>query len=292
MGSFCYMRIGAKKTERRVCMNMMKKMMALGVSLLMLGLVVAGCGQSAAPAKPEAKPAASRIDQIKKNGKLILATGNYRPFEYHDEKTNKIVGYDIDVAEAIAKKIGVPLEVQEMQFTGLIPSLQNGQADLVIAAMYITPQRSEVVDFADPYMDTGMVVVVRKDDTAIKGPDDLKGKVVGVKTGATSEKVAQDMNEKGAKIEIKSYKETVDYLLDLQNGRLDAAINDLLNQLEYNKANPTVKIVGEAFTKAQLGIAVKKGDKELADLANSVLKEMKQNGEAEKLYQKWLIGTK
>lgn len=276
-------------------MSTMKKTLLLMIGLLMLALVAAGCGGAPAKTekKPEGKPAAvSRIDQIKKNGKLILATGNYRPFEYHDEKTNKIIGYDIDVAEAIAKKIGVPLEVKEMQFTGLIPTLQNGQADLVIAAMYITPARQEVVDFADPYMDTGMVVAVRKDDTAIKGPDDLKGKVVGVKTGATSEKVAQDMNEKGAKITIKSYKETVDYLLDLQNGRLDAAINDLLNQLEYNKVNPTVKVVGEPFTKAQLGIAAKKGDKELVDLVNSVLKELKQNGEADKLYKKWLIGTK
>jgi ABC-type amino acid transport substrate-binding protein len=276
-------------------MKNLKKTLLLVLGLLVLALAAAGCGGTPAKsdAKPETKPAAvSRIDQIKKNGKLILATGNYRPFEYHDEKTNKIIGYDIDVAEAIAKKIGVPLEVTEMQFTGLIPSLQNGQADLVIAAMYITPQRKEVVDFADPYMDTGMVVAVRKDDTAIKGPNDLNGKVVGVKTGATSEKVAQEMNEKGAKITIKSYKETVDYLLDLQNGRLDAAINDLLNQLEYNKANPTVKIVGDPFTKAQLGIAAKKGDKELIDLVNTVLKELKQNGEAEKMYQKWLIGTK
>ena len=272
----------------------MKKPLILLLGILLLALAATGCG--GAPAKPEAKkdakPAMSRIDQIKKNGKLILATGNYRPFEYHDEKTNKVIGYDIDVAEAIAKKIGVPLEVKEMQFTGLIPTLQNGQADLVIAAMYITPARKEVVDFADPYMDTGMVVAVRKDNTTIKGPKDLNGKVVGVKTGATSEKVAQELNEKGAKITIKSYKETVDYLLDLQNGRLDAAINDLLNQLEYNKVNPNVKIVGEPFTKAQLGIAVKKGDKELLDLINTVLKELKQSGEAEKLYKKWLIGTK
>ncbi len=271
----------------------MKKVMALLLGMLMVALLAAGCGQSSPPAKSDAKPATvSRIDQIKKNGKLILATGNYRPFEYHDEKTNKIIGYDIDVAEAIAKKIGVPLVVQEMQFTGLIPSLQNGQADFVIAAMYITPQRREVVDFAEPYMDTGMVVAVRKDDTAIKGPNDLNGKVVGVKTGATSEKVAQDLNAKGAKITIKSYKETVDYLLDLQNGRLDAAINDLLNQLEYNKANPSIKVVGEPFTKAQLGIAVKKGDKELLDLINTVLKELKQSGESEKLYKKWLLGGK
>ena len=94
-------------------MKTVKKSLLLMISLLMLTLAAAGCGQSPAPAKPEAKPApVSRIDQIKKNGKLILATGNYRPFEYHDEKTNKIIGYDIDVAEAIAKKIGVPLVIQ------------------------------------------------------------------------------------------------------------------------------------------------------------------------------------
>ena len=277
-------------------MKTMKKTLSMLVALMMLALFAAGCGGST-PAKPEAKPEAkpapvSRIDQIKKNGKLILATGNYRPFEYHDEKTNKVIGYDIDVAEAIAKKIGVPLVIQEMQFTGLIPSLQNGQADFVIAAMYITPARREIVDFAEPYMDTGMIVVVRKDDTAIKGPNDLKGKTVGVKAGATSEKVVQEMNEKGAKITIKSYKETVDHNLDLQNGRLDAAVNDLLNQLEYNKTNPALKVVGEPFTKAQLGIAVKKGDKELLDLINVVLKELKASGESEKMYKKWLTGGK
>lgn len=271
----------------------MKKMTALFLGMLLMAMMLAGCGQSSTPAKSDAKPAAaSRIDEIKKKGKLILATGNYRPFEYHDEKTNKVVGYDIDVAEAIAKKIGVPLEIQEMQFTGLIPSLQNGQADFVIAAMYITPQRKEVVDFAEPYMDTGMIVVVRKDENSIKGPSDLNGKTVGVKAGAVSEKVVQEMNEKGAKITIKSYKETVDHNLDLQNGRLDAAVNDLLNQLEYNKTNPALKVVGDPFTKAQLGIAVKKGDKELLDLINTVLKELKQSGESDKLYKKWLTGGK
>lgn len=195
------------------------------------------------------------------------------------------------MAEAIAKKIGVPLEVREMQFTSLIPSLQNAQADLVIAAMYITDQRKEVVDFADPYMDTGMVLAVRSENTDIKSTQDLNGKVVGVKTGATSEKVAQELKEKGIKLEIKSYKETVDYLLDLETGRLDATINDLLNQLEYNKTHPKIKVVGDTFTKASLGIAVKKGDKELLEVINGVLKDMKQSGEADKLYKKWLIGA-
>lgn len=270
-------------------MKKYQKLLGFLSLFVFIALLMTGCGQSNSATKQGSQ---SHIDEIKKNGKLVLATGDYRPFEYHDEKTNKVVGYDIDLAEAIAKKIGVPLEVKEMQFTSLIPTIQNGQADLVIAAMYITDQRKEVVDFADPYMDTGMVLVVKAGDTAIKSVKDLDGKVVGVKAGATSEKVAQELKEKGANITIKSYKETVDYLLDMENGRLDASINDLLNQLEYNKTHPSVKIVGDTFTKASLGIGVKKGDKEMIELINTVLKEMKQNGEAEKLYQKWLIGSK
>jgi len=269
---------------------MRKYKSSLGLVSLLLAtmLLLTACGQAATPATTSAT-ANTRIDQIKKNGKLVLATGNYRPFEYLDDKTSKMVGYDIDVAEAIAKKIGVPLEIKEMQFTSLIPTLQIDQADLVIAAMYITDERKAVVDFADPYMDTGMVLVTRANDAAIKSTKDLDGKVVGVKAGATSEKVAQDLKDKGqATITIKSYKETVDYLLDLEAGRTDASINDLLNQLEYNKTHPNVKIVGDPFTKSSLGIAVKKGDKELLDLVNSVLKDMTQNGEKDNLYKKWL----
>lgn len=272
-------------------MSLLKRFSVLSMLLLFILSLVAGCGQSTASQDKET-PKASHIEAIKKAGKLVLATGNYRPFEYHDEQSNKIVGYDIDVAEAIAKKIGVPLEIKEMQFTSLIPSLQNGQADLVIAAMYITDQRKEVVDFATPYMDTGMVLVVRKDNADITGTKDLNGKIVGVKTGATSEKVAQELKEKGANITIKSYKETVDYLLDLENGRLDVAINDLLNQLEYNKSSDKVKVVGQTFTSSSLGIAAKKGDKDMVDLVNGVLAEMKQNGEADKLYQKWISPEK
>lgn len=272
-------------------MKKYKNIFGLVSMLLVTMLLLTACGQAAKPATtptPAATTANTRIDQIKKNGKLVLATGDYRPFEYHDEKTNQMVGYDIDVAAAIAKKIGVPLEVKDMQFTSLIPTLQIGQADLIIAAMYITDERKAIVDFADSYMDTGMVLVTRADDTAIKSTKDLDGKVVGVKAGATSEKIAQDLKGKGQKLEIKSYKETVDYLMDLEAGRTDVAINDLLNQLEYNKTHPKVKIVGDPFTKSSLGIAVKKGDKELVDLINSVLKEMTQNGETANLYKKWL----
>lgn len=232
----------------------------------------------------------SRIEQIKANGKLVIATSNYYPFEYLDPKTQKLVGYDIDLGQAIADKIGVPVEWKEMQFTALIPSIQNGQVDIGIAAMYITDERKAAVDMSDAYLATGMSLVKRSDDTSINSIDDLDGKVVGVKAGATSEKAANALIEKGVKLEVKAYKDTTDYLSDLKLGRVDVAFNDYMNQMGYNKQYPeaNLTIVGEPFEKAGLGLAVTKGDTELLDLANEVIKELESNGEADKLYEKWL----
>ncbi len=133
-------------------MKKYQNIIAVLISVLLTAVLIAGCGQSSTT-KPSEQ---SHIDQIKKNGKFVVATSAYRPFQFHDEKSNKLIGLNIDMAEAIAKKIGVPLEVIEIPYPSLIPALQNGQADIVIAALYITDQRKEVVDFTDPYMDTGM----------------------------------------------------------------------------------------------------------------------------------------
>lgn len=234
--------------------------------------------------------APSRIDQIKEKGKLVIATGNYYPFEYLDPDTQKLVGYDIDLGQLIADKIGVPVEWKEMQFTALIPSIQNGQVDMGIAAMYITDERKEAVDMSEVYLATGMSLVKRSDDSSIQSIDDIAGKTVGVKAGATSEKAAEDLIAKGVDLKIKAYKDTTDYLLDLQLGRVDIAFNDYLNQMGYNKQHTETKleIVGEPFVEAGLGLAVQKGDQELLDLANQVIQELKDNGEGDKLYEKWL----
>lgn len=231
-----------------------------------------------------------RLEEIQKSGKLVLATGNYIPFEFLDGKTNEMVGYDIDLMRMMADKLGVELEVVDMDFTSLIPTLQSGKADVVCAAMYIKPAREEVVDFATPYMKTGMVLVVPAANDSIMSTDDLTGLRVGAKMGATSEAVLQDLLDKGADFEIVAYNETVDYMLDLETGRIDAAVNDLLNQLEFNKTKKGLKIVGEPFTSAELGIAVQDGDAELLAFINECLAEFSSDGTMDELYAKWIVG--
>lgn len=279
--------------------RMMEKKFSL-VVLLTLILVMAGCSKTEPAAQTVNTPAntntpsstvtPSQIDEIKKKGKLVIATGDYYPFEYLDPATKKLVGYDIDLGQKIADKIGVPVEWKEMQFTALIPSIQNGQADMAIAAMYITEERKQAVDMSDIYLDTGMSLVKRSGDTSVNSMDDLNGKTVGVKAGATSEKAANDLIAKGVKLKVVSYKDTTDYLLDLQLGRVDIAFNDYMNQMGYNKQHKDAKLelVGDPFIKAGLGFAVKKGNTDLLNLANDVIKELKANGQAKELYEKWL----
>ncbi|SMD05268.1 transporter substrate-binding domain-containing protein [Sporomusa malonica] len=220
--------------------------------------------------------------------KLVVATSIYRPFVYLDEKTNQLIGYDIDLANALAKEMGATLEVKVLQFTSLVPALQNNQADIAIAAMYITKDRKEQIDFSRPYVTTDMVLVVRNNDLSIQNIRDLNGKMVGVKTGATSEKVAQSLKEKGIQIIIKSYRESSEYLEDLEKGRLDAVINDRLHQNEYDKHHDSMDIIGEPLMTADLGVAIKKGDKKMLDFINKTIDNMDKSGFSTTLQHKWL----
>lgn len=282
---------------------MMKKIVIF-ISMLLCLMVLGGCAKEVkkteessssvsekTQVEAEVVEEVGRLAEIKESGQLILATGNYRPFEYRDEETNEMVGYDIDLARMFADELGVELIINDMTFTSLIPTLQNGNADLIIAAMYIKPEREEVVDFADSYMDTGVVLVVREETTDIQSVEDLEGKIVGAKLGGTSEKVAQDMLDAGADFTIQTYKENTEVLLDLINKRVDVVINDLLYQLEYNKAQPGLVIIGEPFTKAELGIAVQEGDAELLDFINEMLDQYQEEGTTEALYEKWISGN-
>lgn len=259
--------------------------------LLIMSVMILTLSGAFAKGNTEEVSELNRLEEIQKSGKLVLATGNYIPFEFLDGKTNKMVGYDIDLMRLMADKLGVELEVVDMDFTSLIPTLQAGKADVVCAAMYIKPAREEVVDFATPYMKTGMVLVVSSDNESIMSTDDLTGLRVGAKMGATSEAVLQDLLTAGADFEIVSYNETVDYMLDLETGRIDAAVNDLLNQLEFNKTKEGLKIVGEPFTSAELGIAVKDGDSELLAFINESLVEFSSNGTMDELFNKWIVGN-
>ncbi len=236
------------------------------------------------------------LDLIQTRGVLIVGTAITEPFEFRDPTTSELIGFDVDTAQYIADKLGVKLEWVEMPFANLIPALSDRKVDMTIAAMYIKPEREELVDFSEPYLNTGLVMVARPTlQEQIHTVEDLVGLKVGVKIGATGATLAQELIAEGITLEIKEYKNTFDSFLDLEVGRVDVVFNDYLNSLAYIKdTQADFKIITHASGKINflsqvgLGIAVHQGDQELLEIINSALIEMEEKGTFDQMKETWL----
>jgi polar amino acid transport system substrate-binding protein len=241
----------------------------------------------------------SSLAQTKARGVLIVGTAITKPFVFLDPDTETLVGFDIGVAEWIADELGVKIEWVEMPFAALIPSLRDRKVDMTIAAMYITPEREALVNFAEPYIDTGLVMVVSPElQDRVETAQDLGGLRVGVKIGATGAQLTQDLIARGIALESKEYKHTLDSLLDLEVGRVDVVFNDYLNTLVYlQDSQSDLKIVTDDagqvnfLSHVGLGIAVHEDDQALLGAINAALIEMKRDGVLDRLYETWLMPT-
>lgn len=241
----------------------------------------------------------SSLEQIQTKGILIVGTAITEPFVFHDPHTDALIGLDIDIANYIAEQLGVDIKFIEMPFANLIPALQDAKIDMVIAAMYITPEREILVDFSEPYLDTGLVIVGQADlPEKIKIVQDLEGLKVGVKISATGARLAEELIIQGIDITIIEYKNTLDSFLDLEVGRVDVIFNDYLNTLVYLKnSQAPLEIVTndmdeiEFLSKVGLGIAVSQDNHELLEFINTSLAKMKQDNFFEQTYNTWLFSS-
>jgi polar amino acid transport system substrate-binding protein len=259
-----------------------------GLRKLVAGALVAGVAALAVLAV--AAEAQDRgIDAIKKRGKLIVGTASgYYPFEMVDKK-NELVGFDVDIAKAIAKELGVQVEFQNYAFAGLIPALQAAKIDMVLAGMTATEKRKETVDFSDPYFISGLGMLVSKSVPNIKKPEELdqKGFVIGVSMGTTGDQTASRMFKNAV---VKKFDGSALAGLEVINGKAQAVIHDTPWVAVYNRRNPDkTYAVLEPFTTEPLGIAVPKGNPELVTWLNAFLKRYKDGGEYQKAYQYWFV---
>lgn len=217
---------------------------------------------------------------------LIVATDTaFVPFEF--KQGDKYTGFDIELWDAIAKDIGVTYQLQPMDFSGIIPGLQSKQVDVGIAGITITDQRKQVVDFSDGYYDSGFMLMVPV-NSAIKGPGDLGGKTIAVKTGTAAVDYAK-ANFKNTTLQM--FPNADDAYLEVITGRADAALHDTPNVLYYIKTNGQgrVKAVGPQMQAQQYGIAFAKGS-DLVGKVNAAIAKFKANGTYSALYVKW-FGT-
>jgi polar amino acid transport system substrate-binding protein len=261
-------------------MSRLKKLVACGL---------VACVAALALAVVTAQAQDKGVEAIKKKGTLVVGTASgYYPFEMVDKK-NELVGFDVDIAKAIAKELGVRVEFQNYAFAGLIPALQASKIDMVLAGMTATEKRKETVDFSDAYFISGLGMLVSKSVPNVKKPEDLDKKdyVIGVSMGTTGDQAATRIFKNAT---VKKFDGSALAGLEVINGKAQAVIHDTPWVAIYNRRNQeTTYAVLEPFTTEPLGIAIPKGNPELVTWLNAFLKKYKEAGEYKKSYAYWFV---
>ncbi len=248
--------------------------------VLAVALILASCGGGAGGG-----------DQGGGGGEQITVASDiaYPPFEF--TKNGKPVGFDIDLMREIGKRAGFTPEFKNVTFDGIIPGLGNNLYDAAISAMTITEEREQKVDFSEPYFNADQSLMVQS-GSPVKSVEDIGDGTVGVQIGTTGELKAKEFKQQG-KItgEVRTYDTITDAFAALENGQIDAIINDLPVSLDKaNQSNGTLEVVQNIPTGEQYGIAFPK-DSELVEPVNKALQEIKEDGTYAKIYEEW-IGQK
>ncbi|MBI3998480.1 MAG: basic amino acid ABC transporter substrate-binding protein [Armatimonadetes bacterium] len=213
----------------------------------------------------------------------------YPPFETVDEQ-KKIVGFDPDMMDEICKRVNCKSNFVTTAWDGIFVALGQGQFDAVVSGVTITEERLKTIDFSEPYLQYGQVVLVREDETAISGVDALAGKKVAVQTGTTNDEKATALQKEGKVGEVRRYETFALAVKALINKDVDAVIIDSYAADGYIQVNPgKLKTVGDPFTSETLGIALKKGNTTLKEAFDAALIQMKADGTLDRLYKTWFV---
>jgi polar amino acid transport system substrate-binding protein len=249
--------------------------------LVVAVVITSGCTQSVA------HPGDLSLQTVMDRGKLVAGTyPNINPMTFKDAAGNN-AGHDIDIAREIASDLGVVLEIKDMAlFSDLFKAVKNGEVDIVISAITITPNRTAEMLFSIPYFESGQVIAVRNDYIAIKSVVDLAGKKIGVTRGTTGEKTVLALSYVDPSNVI-SFGMTQDRFEALRNGTIDASVGDYSGTAVIVNNDPSLKIAGTPFTQEYYGIATALGNQALMERINGILREMKRSDRLQEIKGKW-----
>lgn len=206
----------------------------------------------------------------------------FPPYEYYEG--DKIVGIDAEIGALIADKLGMKLEIVDMDFNGIIAAVQNGSIDMGMAGMTVNEERLKSVNFSTSYA-TGVQVVIVKEGSDIKTIDDLAGKKIGVQEATTGDAYAtEDFGEDA----VKRYTNGAAAVADLQNGTVQAVIIDNEPAKAFVAANEGLKILETEYAVEDYAIAVAKGDTELLEKINKAIAELKEEGKIDEIINKYI----
>lgn len=257
----------------------MKKIIIVTIILGLLGgLVACGGGGGGTPSTPT-----SSSDAPSKT--IIVGTAaNYPPMEY--EEGGQIVGFDIDLIKEIARLAGYGVEVKNLPREELFTALKNKEIDVVAAALPITEEAKKEVAFVGPYLEGGQGIVIKKDRTDIRGPQDLAGKKVGVIEGSAGEEALQTLGLEG--VEVSRYTDPTLGLSDVDSGKIDAFINDFAqNSYFIKEMTANLLQIVQKLTAQDYGFAVRQDDHTLREGLSQALQKSKSLKTYEDIYKKW-----
>jgi polar amino acid transport system substrate-binding protein len=234
----------------------------------------------------KAVQASDTLAAVKKKGVLVAGVkDSLPPFGYIDQASRRIVGYDIDFVNAIAKKLGVRVELKPVTSASRMPQLQEGHIDIIAATMTKNAERAKVIDFSHAYFLTGQKFITRKG--SVKSLKDLEGKRIGTAKGSTSE---QNVAKAIPSATVLSFDDYPNAFLALMQGKVSAVTTDeailagILSKAP-NKGQfeiPNIQISDEPY-----GLGMRRGDTHFVNFVNKTLLEMEKSGEAEKIFEKW-----
>lgn len=227
------------------------------------------------------------LKKIKENGKFIVGLDDtFAPMGFRN-KDGKIVGFDIDLAKETAKRIGVEVEFKPCEWDGILFELNSKKIDMVWNGMAITEGRKKKASFSKPYHESGQVVFTKKENRILK-VEELAGKIVGVQLGSTGDLAIQTSSIISKLKEVKKYGTTVEALLDLEAGRIDAVVTSSTSGGYYNSKNKTLNMLSKPLLPGEkTGIAFRKEDVTLREKIDEIMDEMKLDGTYEKIHKKW-----
>ena len=250
----------------------MKKFLHGSVAFLALAALLVACG---------------RKDSTKY---LVMGTdAKFPPFEMRaGGDGSEIVGFDVEVARAIAAKAGLPLKIVEMDFDRLLPALGGGKVDLVLAGMTITSERAEKADFSSPYYRVTQVALVLAGGPVPQSKDDLKGMRIAVQLGTTGDGAATKI---AGPENVRQFASAPEAIAELMNAKADCVLIDEQPAIQFAKENPELMLARLNFDEEFYGVAVRKGHAELLAKVNETLAEIASDGRYEQYVERWLVRT-
>lgn len=251
----------------------MKKIVSIALSLIMIISLVA-CGSSNTASADGSSGATEKF--------VVATNAEFPPYEYKEGQ--EFVGIDVDIVNAIADKLGKELEVLDIAFDAVLPAVVSGKADMAASGITITEDRKQNVDFSIPYTKAVQMVIVTE-DSEIKTVDDLAGKKIGVQQGTTGDIYCTD--DFGEECMVR-YSKIADGVLPLKNGQIDCLVIDDQVAINVVQNNSGIKTLETAYAEEEYAFAIQKGNKELLDQVNEVIKDLETSGKLAEIKAKFI----